>query len=118
MKKSQLIVASLALGGAIVANAGTIAPSSTPTDNTINQAACSVISAESPITNYRPSKNVGLGYGCNTTAIAINAGNIKGKYTYGGGSTAGSVKQCSTTAVDTTNGYTVAAPSPIGDGCS
>jgi hypothetical protein len=87
---------------------------------TISQTECNMVAATSTFT-LTPSRNVGLGYTCSNTAIAVNSGNKKGKYTYGGSSNGGSVTQCGNgtpVAVDATNGYTVAAPVSTGDGCS
>jgi hypothetical protein len=87
---------------------------------TVSSTECPMV-AQTSTFNLTPSRNVGLAYTCSTTAIAVNSGNKKGKYTYGGSSNGGSVTQCggaTPVAVDTTNGYTVAAPDSTKDGCS
>lgn len=119
MKKLTFFAALMMMSG--LAGAGTIAPSDTPTAQDVDNVACGMVSSQSPF-KVTASKNVGLAYTCNTTAIAVNGGNTKGKYTYGGGTSAsGGVVPCGGTspqAVDTGTGYTVAAPDPTKDGCS
>jgi hypothetical protein len=115
MKKLAFIIVSLGL--AVNVNAGTIAPSETPGANAVNNAGCAFVAATSPF-NMTPSRNVGLGYTCTTTGVAVNAGNTKGKYTYGGSTNGGSVAQCPVAVVaSTTTGYGVAAPDVTKDGC-
>lgn len=115
----QIGLHSVVLATSIAAQAagGTISPSDTPTAATVSAAQCDMVSLNSSF-QFTPSRNVGLAWNCNPTSVAVNAGNIKGKFTYGGSSNGGSVKQCTTTAVSTTNGYTVAAPDVTKDGCS
>jgi len=116
-KITQIGFNTVVLLTALNVNAGTIAPTDSPTATTISQTNCSYISTNSPFA-FTLSRNVGLAYNCSTTAVAVNTGNTKGKFTYGGSSNGGSVKQCGTTAVSTANGYTVTAPSTSADGCS
>jgi hypothetical protein len=121
MKKiSAIVLSALSLGIASQANAA-IAPSDTPAATTIDNTACAMVSVNSSF-QFTASRNVGVGFACDVggTIVAVNAGNIKGKYVYGGSSNGGSVKQCGTTAVSATNGYSVAAPAvtATSDGCS
>lgn len=68
--------------------------------------------------NVNLSKNVGLAATGSATALVVNAGSTKGKNSYGGGTTGGSVKECTSAPASTANGYGVATPSISGDGCS
>ena len=120
MKK---IVAIMFAGVALQAGAvGTIAPLSNPVkpaaDN-VTLATCPLL--KTPFT-FTQSANVGLAYDCDTIEAVVNAGNIKGKFTYGGSTNGGSVKQCvvgtSTADVSTTVGYKLPAPTLTADGCS
>lgn len=122
MKKIVMTAVMLLASGMV--SAGTFAPSSTPTPPTTNNMTnteCTMISAASPF-KFTPSANVGLGYTCDTTSIAVNGGSTKGKYTYGGSTTSsGGVAVCggaSPVAVSTATGYTVAGPDVTKDGCS
>ena len=123
MKKIATIVfAALSAGYVAQAGAVTVAPADPATATTVTSAAasCPMISASSTFV-FTPSKNVGVAFTCDATAIAVNSGNIKGKYTYGGSSNGGSVAQCgggTPVAVNATTGYAVAAPVVTGDGCS
>ena len=125
MKKIATIVFALLSAGYITqasaaAAVSPIAPADPSVTGTIATAECPMVAATSTF-NLTPSRNVGMTYTCSATAIAVNAGNKKGKYTYGGSSNGGSVTQCGGTtpvAVDPANGYTVAAPTATLDGCS
>ena len=124
MKKySVIILSALSLGIAIPASAAAvvIAPAAAPTAATVNNAGCAMVSVNSTFT-FVPSANVGIIYNCDVagTIVAVNSGNTKGKYSYGGSSNGGSVKQCGTTAVSATNGYTaaIATVTTASDGCS
>lgn len=122
MNKIATIVFAVLAGGFVAQASAAVAtkPVDPPVAQAVDSTTCAMVAATSPF-QFTPSKNVGVAYNCDTTAVAVNTGNIKGKFTYGGSSNGGSVKQCSTgtTAdVDTTNGYTVAAPDPTKNGCS
>ena len=122
MKKySVIILSALSLGIAMPASAVTIAPAAAPTAATVNNAGCAMVSVNSAFT-FTPSANVGVAYNCDAagTIVAVNSGNTKGKYSYGGSSNGGSVKQCGTTVVNATLGYAVPAPTvtTASDGCS
>ena len=125
MKKIATIVfAVLSVGYVVHANAAArtspIAPADPAVTGTVSTAECAMVTATSTF-NLTPSRNVGMTYTCSPTAIAVNSGNKKGKYTYGGSSNGGSVTQCggaTPVAVDPANGYTVAAPNSTLDGCS
>ena len=124
MKKySVVILSALSLGIAMPASAAAvaIAPLPAPTAATVNNAGCAMVSVNSTFT-FTPSANVGVAYNCDVagTIVAVNTGNTKGKYSYGGSSNGGSVKQCGTTAVDPLKGYAVLAPAILvtSDGCS
>ena len=102
---------------ALNANAiSVIAPLDSPVSVAVASADCNMVSTNSTF-NFTPSRNVGLTWACNTTAVAVNAGNTKGKYVYGGSSNGGSVKQCGTTTASTSTGYS-ATPAVTADGCS
>lgn len=117
MKKIALIAA-LLLPFAGSAIAGTLGPSNgAPTQGQITNTECSMVASTNPFT-MTASANVGLSYICDSAAAAVQAGSTKGKYVYGGGTSGGSVKQCGTTAVSTTNGYASAPSSATSDGCS
>ena len=120
-KHSAIIFSAISLAIAMPASAVTIGPLPAPVAVAVNNAGCAMVSVNSAFT-FTPSANVGVAYNCDAagTIIAVNSGNTKGKYTYGGSSNGGSVKQCGTTAVSTTNGYGVAAPAVLvtSDGCS
>ena len=122
MKKYCVVILSaLSLGIAMSASAGTIAPLAAPAAATVDNTACAMVSLNSTFT-FTPSANVGVAYACNVagTIVAVNSGNTKGKYSYGGTSNGGSVKQCGTTVVNATLGYAVPAPTvtTASDGCS
>ena len=127
MKKYIAIVLSaLALGIANQASAAAvvIAPLDIPAAAAVNNAGCTMVGAGSPFT-FTPSRNVGVAYNCDTagTVVAVNTGNTKGKYTYGGSSNGGSVTQCggaTPVAVSITTGYTIIAPAvtTTSNGCS
>ena len=122
MKKYCVVILSaLSLGIAIPASAVTIAPLAAAVPATVNNAGCAMVSVNSTFT-ITPSANVGVAYSCDAagTIVAVNTGNTKGKYTYGGSSNGGSVHQCATTPVSTTTGYTVLVPAVLvtSDGCS
>jgi len=68
--------------------------------------------------NFGLSANVGLAYTENISGVAINAGNTKGKNSFGINSTGGAVGACTAAAVSTANGYSISAPSITGNGCT
>ena len=122
MKKySVVILSALSLGIAMSASAAVIGPVAAPVAVAVNNAGCAMVSANSAFT-FTPSANVGVAYACDAagTIVAVNSGNTKGKYTYGGSSNGGSVHQCGTTAVVPATGYSVVAPAVLvtSDGCS
>ena len=125
MKKYCVVILSaLSLGIAIPASAipaVTIPPLAVPLAANVNNAGCPMVSANSAFT-FVPSANVGVIYNCDAagTIIAVNSGNTKGKYSYGGSSNGGSVKQCGTTPVSSSNGYSaaIATVTTTTDGCS
>lgn len=100
---------------------GTVAASETPSSNDIANAQCDMI-AGANVLKFTASKSVGVAYNCSTTAAAVNAGNTRGKFAYGGGTSgAGGVVKCAsgdTADVDTTNGYSLTPAAADGDGCS
>lgn len=115
MKISNIVLScAVTLGLALnaYAGSGTISPSTTPTAQTKSDLDFA------PSITITLSKNVGLAYNGSTTALAVNAGSTKGKNSYGGGTSGGSVKECTGKPVNTTNGYGVAPAAPTGDGCS
>ena len=123
MKKLLVIALSAFTMNAFAA--GTIAPSQTPskpaTENVTGDTTGNCILLKTSFF-FVPSANVGVAWDCSTTAAVINAGNTKGKFSYGASTNGGSAKQCSTTSPDisTTNGY-AKAPSLVAtqpDGCS
>lgn len=117
MKKIALIAA-LLLPFAGSAVAGTLGPTNgAPTQGTIDNTACAMVSSTSSFV-MTASANVGVNYVCDSSAAAVQAGSTKGKYVYGGGTNGGSVKQCGTTAVNTSTGYSSAPSAATGDGCS
>ena len=124
MKKIATIVFAV-LSAGYVAQAGAISlngadPSLQVTIDQAGANACAMVSATSSFL-FTPSKNVGVKYLCDATAIAVNAGNLKGKYTYGGSSNGGSVHQCSTAAAGDigANGFNAGFPTAATtDGCS
>ena len=123
MKKIATIVCAL-LSAGYVAQASaavvTLAPLDPAVITQVDSTTCPMVSATSPF-QFAQSKNVGVAYFCDTTAIAVNAGNTKGKFTYGGSSNGGSVHQCATgTTPDVTaNGYLAGKPSAATtNGCS
>ncbi|WP_156970877.1 hypothetical protein [Andreprevotia chitinilytica] len=114
--KTCLKIAGLAIPVvlAMQANAGTIAPTATATTQTAATGSF-IVAAFS----FGLSANVGLGYTESPTNVVINTGNIKGSVTFGANSTGGAVAPCTTNATPSTaNGYSVAAPSTAGSGCS
>ena len=122
MKKYCVVILSaLSLGIAIPASAVTIAPLAAALPATVNNAGCPMVSVNSTFI-FTPSANVGVAYNCDAagTIVAVNTGNTKGKYTYGGSSNGGSVHQCGTTPVVPATGYSVPAPAVLvtSDGCS
>ena len=122
MKKySVVILSALSLGIAMSASAAVIGPVAAPVAVAVNNAGCAMVSVNSTFT-FTPSANVGVAYNCDVagTIVAVNTGNTKGKYSYGGSSNGGSVKQCGTTVVNATLGYAVPAPTvtTASDGCS
>ena len=119
MKKISALVLMLVAFGA---NAGTISVSeTTPKSNDISTTECAMISGAN-VLKFTASKSVGVAYTCSTTAAAVNAGNTRGKFSYGGGTSgAGGVVKCATgdTAdVSTTNGYALTPATADGNGCS
>ena len=101
-----------------MAYAAPIGPADAPKANTIDAVACPMVDAASPLT-FTASKGVGVGYNCITTGAAVNAGNVKGKFTYGGTTSGnGGVLGCAGSKADTSVGYSVAAPDVTKDGCS
>ena len=106
----------LATSVAAYAVSGTVSPSDTPAAASITSASCDMVSQNSPF-SFTASRNVGLAWNCSQTGVAVNSGNTKGKFSYGGSSNGGSVKQCSS-SVSTTNGYAATPGSSTGDGCS
>lgn len=112
MKIRNLLIAAAALGMSVNVYAGTIAPSATPTAQTKSDLSFA------PSVTVTLSKNVGIAYTGSTTALAVNAGSTKGKNSYGGGTSGGSVHECTSQPVDTTNGYKVTPAAATGDGCS
>jgi hypothetical protein len=115
MKKYALFVLAAAISGSV--SAGTVGPSGTGAQGTVDETACAMVNTNSSFT-FKASANVGVGYLCDTTAAAVQAGSTKGKYVYGGGTTGGGVKQCGTTPVSTSTGYSAVPTSAGGDGCS
>ena len=121
-KAIQLGLNAVILASALQVNAaGTIPPSTTadPTASTISNGSCAMVGPNSAF-SFTPSKNVGLAYNCDTVTVVVQSGNTKGKYVYGGSSNGGSVKQCGSTSVSTTNGYAsgTLTLSATADGCS
>lgn len=115
MKISNIVLSgAITLGLALnaYAGSGTIPPSTTPTAQTKSDLDFA------PSITITLSKNVGLAYNGSTTALAVNAGSTKGKNSYGGGTSGGSVKECTGKPVSTTDGYGVAPAAATGDGCS
>lgn len=115
MKKIALFVLTSALSGSVFA--GNVGPSTTGASATVDETACPMVAAGSSF-EFKTSANVGVGYLCDTTSAAVQSGSTKGKYVYGGGTSGGSVKQCGTTAVSTSTGYSAVPSSAGGDGCS
>ena len=112
----QLGLHSVVLATALSASAATsISASETPGITTISNTDCAMVTTASPFA-FTASRSVGLAWACDTTAVAVNAGNTKGKFSYGGSSNGGSVKQCGS-SVSTTNGFAL-TPNVTGDGCS
>lgn len=106
MKK--LIAATLFAGLSVSAFAADcanpIAPLSTPVKCTVKAAAePKFIKIDF---DFQPSSGIGIGYFEEAAGVSVLAGNVKGKFVYGGSSNGGSVKQCQTAAsdVDTTKG--------------
>ena len=123
MKKIATIICAVLSASYVVqaSAAGTqLAPKDPAVVTQVDSTTCAMVSATSPF-QFAQSKNVGVSYICDTTAIAVNAGNTKGKFTYGGSSNGGSVHQCATgtTADVTANGYLAGMPSAATtNGCS
>ncbi len=110
MKKStSLILASIAMAFSFQVNAAGVIDKSetTPAATAVANADCAFVSQNSTF-KFTASKNVGLTYACNKTNAAIQAGNTKGKYAYGGNTSGGSVTQCGTTLVTKDKGYNAA----------
>ena len=121
MKKIAMLVLAMAstLGATqVFATASPIGPSGTPAAFTVTNADCAFVNAALGVTGFQiiASREVGLAFACSPTVVSVNAGNRKGKYTYGGSSNGGSVTQCGTTPADTTTGWTIAAPNATGTG--
>jgi hypothetical protein len=106
MKKiTSIALTAVAMSLSLQAYAGSIAPNElapTPQQVAPGAATCEMIASPVVITL---SRNVGLAYSCSKTSAAVQGGNTKGKYAYGGNTIGGSVKQCGTTLVSATNGY-------------
>jgi len=118
MKKISALALMLVAFGA---NAEPIKASETPSVNTLKNADCPMIAGTNELA-FTASKSVGVAYLCSSTAAAVNAGNTRGKFVYGGGTSGGGgVVKCATddTAdVDTTNGYKAVPGDAEGNGCS
>ena len=113
MNKKFLIP--LLLVAATTVQAGTLAANSAGTsDTSFDSTDCSMVQTSF---NLKLSQNVGAGWTCDTTTAVVNTGSTKGKSTYGGSTAGGTVAACGANP-STTNGYTVAAPSLTGTGCS
>ncbi len=105
----------LLLAAATTAQAGTLTANSAGTsDASFDNADCSMVQTSF---NLKLSQNVGAGWTCNSTTAVVNTGSTKGSKSYGGSTAGGTVAKCGSD-VSTTNGYSVAAPSITGDGCS
>lgn len=119
MKKISALALMLVSFGAH-ALTGTITASETPSSSDIAVAQCDMISGTN-VFKFTPSKSVGVAWNCSTTAAAVNAGNTRGKFTYGGGTSGGGgVVKCAagdTADVDTTNGHGGAPATATGTGC-
>ncbi len=117
MKKISALALMLAAFGA---NAGTIDAKETPGENIVKNADCEMIAGTNEL-KFTASKSVGVAYLCSTTAAAVNAGNTRGKFTYGGGTSGGGgVVKCAandTPDVDTTVGHGGAPATATGNGC-
>ena len=94
---------------------GINAPADPAVAATVSVTNCDFVALNSPF-NVTPSKNVGLTWWCSPTAVAVKAGNTKGKYVYAGTSNGGSVAQCGTTPV-TAAGYDAALTAITATGC-
>lgn len=120
MKKISALALMLVSFGAHAAT-GTVTASDTPKSNDIANAQCEMISGAN-ILKFTASKSVGVAYNCSTTASAVNAGNTRGKFSYGGGTSgAGGVVKCAsgdTADVSTANGYALTPAAADGNGCT
>ncbi len=119
MKKISALALMLAAFNAHAVT-GTVAASETPKSNDIATAQCDMISGAN-VLKFTASKSVGVAYNCSTTAAAVNAGNTRGKFSYGGGTSgAGGVVKCAsgdTADVSTTNGYALTPAAADNNGC-
>jgi hypothetical protein len=112
----QLGLHSVILATALSAGAATsISASDTPGVTTVSNSDCAVVNTASPFA-FTPSRAVGLAWACDAATVAVNSGNTRGKFSYGGSSNGGSVKQCGS-SVSTSNGFAL-TPNVTGDGCS
>lgn len=117
MKTKQLIFAASALIFSLSASAASWT-ASYATSPTASATSTELGGFTNTTITVNLSKNVGIAATGSATALVVNTGSTKGKNSYGGGTTGGSVKECADKPVNTTNGYGVAAPSITGDGCS
>mgnify|MGYP001381388128 CR=1 FL=1 len=113
MKKIALFAMLAALSGSAIS--GTIAPTTTGSQATVTTGDCSFLQTDMTM---QVSANVGMAYICSTTAAAVQAGSIKGKYVYGGSTNGGGVQRCNNDEVSTSTGYKTTISSADGDGCS
>jgi hypothetical protein len=94
-------------------SATTLAANSAGTSANIGSDACAMVQTSFTL---KLSQNVGAAWNCSTTAAAVNAGSTKGKYSFGGSTSGGTVSACSS-APDSTNGYAT-TPSSTTSGCA
>lgn len=113
MNKHLLIPMLLAASTMVNAATGTLGANSAGTQTTVDSSACDMVQTSFTL---KLSQNVGAAWTCDTTAAAVNTGSTKGKNTFGGSTSGGTVASCGSTP-DSTNGYGL-TPAAVTDGCS
>ena len=111
MNKHLLIP--MLLAASTVVQAGTLGANSAGTSTTVDSASCAMVQTSFTL---KLSQNVGAAWLCDTTAAAVNTGSTKGKSTFGGSTSGGTVAACAGGTPSSTNGYGT-TPTVVTSGC-
>ena len=112
--KKYLLIPMLLTATTMVHAGSTLGANTAGTSSNISSSDCAMVQTAFDL---KLSQNVGAAWKCDTTAAAVNSGSTKGKNSFGGSTSGGTVAACAGKAPDSTNGYNL-TPAAVTSGCS